>query len=184
MKTADFLHLLLEENSIKELQKLYPEFSLKQIESFLKEAAECLENRTEPPPSIKVYVDGASKGNPGEAGIGYLIIDANGKTVKEFSRHIGKTTNNVAEYTALIEALKECDRLGIKNVHVFSDSELVVKQMNGLYAAKQKHIGELLKKAKEIARQFDSFRITHIPRTENRKADALASSAAFKHATE
>jgi len=123
---------------------------------------------------ITVYVDGASRGNPGHAGIGIVIIDDKGNLIKEISDYIGETTNNIAEYTALLTALKEVREMGFDELEVISDSELMVKQINGEYQVKNLGLKKLYDQAKGIIMEFKSFSIRHVRRGENKRADELA----------
>jgi len=122
-------------------------------------------------------VDGASRGNPGEAGCGAVIFDETGKTVRELTRYLGRATNNVAEYEALLMGLEEVLRLGKKRLKVESDSELLVRQLNGLYRVKDEKLSRLHQKAQALLHQLDSYRIIHVRREQNRVADRLANQA-------
>ena len=125
---------------------------------------------------LTVYVDGASKGNPGPASIG-IVFYLDGEIVEEVSESLGNKTNNFAEYTALIRALEISLEKGYKTIEIKSDSELVVKQINKLYKVKDCDIKELFDKANNLIKQFSLFKIVHIPREENLKADKLANKA-------
>jgi ribonuclease HI len=124
-----------------------------------------------------LMVDGASRGNPGEAGCGAVIFDETGKTVRELTRYLGRATNNVAEYEALLMGLEETLRLGRKRLKVESDSELLVRQLNGLYRVKNEKLSRLHQKAQALLRRLDSYRIIHVRREQNRVADRLANQA-------
>nr|WP_084675107.1 ribonuclease HI family protein [Hippea jasoniae] len=126
--------------------------------------------------SGRLFVDGASSGNPGKAGIGVVLQIEDDEF--ELSESIGVTTNNVAEYKALIEGLKLALDKKIDSIEVFSDSQLVVKQIKGEYAVKDDQLKRLHKEANKLIKRFKSFNITHIPRGKNKKADMLAKSAA------
>ncbi len=132
-------------------------------------------------PTIKIFVDGASSGNPGPAGIG-IVIYKNDKKLLEKSISIGKTTNNEAEYTALLVGLKNAITMQAYSVNVFSDSELVVKQIKGIYKVKNNRLQKLNKQVRKIIKEIPDFRIIHIPREKNKEADKLAKNA-IKHAT-
>lgn len=121
-----------------------------------------------------LMVDGAARGNPGEAGCGAAIFDENRALVKELSCYLGRATNNVAEYEALLLGLKAVLELGKKKVCIQSDSELLVRQLNGEYRVKDEKLKALFQKAIEVLRQFDAYRIVHVPRESNRAADRLA----------
>lgn len=126
-----------------------------------------------------IAVDGASKGNPGAAGIGVVVYNGAGEIVTEISEYIGTATNNVAEYSALIRGLEEVLALGGTQIRVSTDSELMVKQIVGLYRVKSPHLVEYYQRAKSLLAQFKSAKIRHVPREENSLADKLASSAAI-----
>ena len=124
-----------------------------------------------------IYIDGASRGNPGMAGAGVWMTNGEGKRQGELSRYLGHKTNNEAEYWALLLGLKEVKRLGGKSLHVFTDSELIEKQVRGLYRVKDLKLKTLHQVVIENLRDFSSFEIESIPREENREADRLASDA-------
>jgi len=126
------------------------------------------------PKRLIIYTDGASSGNPGQASIGAVIQDGQGKTVSRLSRRIGHATNNQAEYRAVIAALEEAARLGAEEVEIRSDSELVVKQLKGRYRVKKASLRPLYQKVVQLTGSLEAFTITHIPRTQNREADRLA----------
>jgi ribonuclease HI len=126
---------------------------------------------------ISLYIDGASRGNPGPAGIGVLILDDKGKKIKEFYKYIGLTTNNIAEYSALIYGLDEALILKADEVILNVDSELVAKQLNGEYRVKDENIRLFFDKALHILKSFKSFEVNHIDRSKNKEADKLANKA-------
>lgn len=121
-----------------------------------------------------LMVDGAARGNPGDAGCGAAICDENGNLVKELSRYLGRTTNNVAEYEALLMGLDALIELGRKRIRVHSDSQLLVRQLNGEYSVKDEKLKVLYQRAQTLLRQFDSCRIVHVYREMNKVADRLA----------
>jgi ribonuclease HI len=120
--------------------------------------------------------DGCSLGNPGPAGIGAVIIL--GKKTVELSEHIGITTNNVAEYTAVIRGLEEARRLGAEEVAALLDSELIVKQVKGQYKVKHEGLKPLFQRLTILIKSFRKFSISHVPREENKRADRLSKDAA------
>ena len=124
-----------------------------------------------------IYADGGSRGNPGPAGIGVVILDAGKKKVKEVFKYIGETTNNNAEYNALICGLEEVRSLGGDEIIINLDSELVVKQINGEYRVKNSDIKPLFEKAIDALKNFKSFEIRHIDRSKNKEADKLVNKA-------
>ena len=124
-----------------------------------------------------IYTDGASRGNPGPAAIGAVIKDGQGRVLGKISRRIGITTNNQAEYQAVIAALEEAVRLGVAGVVIKSDSELVVKQINGRYRVKNPALKPLHQRVRELQSLFQSFAIASIPRRQNTEADRLSNAA-------
>ena len=128
---------------------------------------------------VTLYVDGAAKGNPGPAGIG-VKIETDGQILTEHAGCIGTATNNVAEYHALIKGLQMAQELGALRVAVVSDSELMVRQLNGVYRVKNAALLSLYRKAKGLADGFERFRIRHVLRGENSDADRLANEGILK----
>jgi ribonuclease HI len=126
---------------------------------------------------VKLYIDGASRGNPGEAGIGVVLCNEVGEPVKEISESVGVATNNVAEYRALIRGLEEARALGADTVQVYTDSELLAKQLNGHYGVHSPHLQPLYCRVRSLLRLFKNVTIQHIPRVQNQHADALAKAA-------
>jgi len=124
-----------------------------------------------------IFTDGASRGNPGPAAIGAVIKDERGRVITTISQHIGRSTNNQAEYRAIIAALEEAIKLGATHVKLNSDSELVVKQINGRYKVKKLALRPLYQKIVQLVGSLEHFTIAHIPRTQNVEADNLANAA-------
>ena len=126
---------------------------------------------------VVIYADGASLGNPGPAAIGAIIKDEQGNLVSSISQRIGTTTNNQAEYRAIIAALEKAVSLGAREVELRSDSELVVKQINGRYRVKKATLRPLYQKVVQLIGSLDGFAINRVPREQNREADRLANRA-------
>ena len=122
----------------------------------------------------RLFCDGASRGNPGPAGAGAVLYNPRGEVAAQLARYLGETTNNVAEYQALILGLQEAVRLGAKKLQVFADSELLVRQLNGTYRVKAPHLLPLWRLAKNELQKFKAYTISHVPRAENSLADDLA----------
>ena len=122
-------------------------------------------------------VDGASRGNPGPASYAVILRDPNGKVVLELGKKFGRDTNTVAEYFALLAALDYAVTQGIKALRIRSDSELLVRQMQGRYKVKSADLKPLHERASKLSRQLEYFVIEHVPREMNRDADALANLA-------
>ena len=121
-----------------------------------------------------INTDGLSKGNPGTAAIGATIRDERGKLLATISKRIGITTNNVAEYKALIAALQKAVKLGGTQVEIRADSELMVRQLNGRYKIKSAGLRPLYLEVVKLLGQFEAVSLKHIPRELNAEADKLA----------
>lgn len=126
---------------------------------------------------LVAHIDGGARGNPGPAGYGAVIEDEMGRPVAELSAYLGNQTNNYAEYAALLAAVCYATRHGFKALKVFSDSELMVRQITGQYKVNNPVLKELHGKAIGMIEDMDAFEITHVPRERNRKADWLANRA-------
>jgi ribonuclease HI len=121
-----------------------------------------------------LMVDGAARGNPGPAGCGAVVLDETGAVLKELSRCLGIATNNVAEYQGLLLGLETVLKLGGKRLCVQSDSELLVRQLNGIYRVKNENLKVLHRKALALLQRLEAYRIIHVRREQNRRADQLA----------
>jgi len=131
--------------------------------------------------TLKIFFDGSSHGNPGPSGIGIIVFDESGRILDRFSRFIGFGTNNEAEYRALIEALRKAMQLGAEKVELYSDSELVVNQIKGVYSVKDEKLKRLHLKCVELLKNFKEYEISYVPRELNAEADRLANEAIMKH---
>jgi len=123
---------------------------------------------------VVVYTDGASRGNPGDAGAGAVVLDAGGKELAAVGEYIGRATNNEAEYHGLALGLRTAYKLGATDVECRLDSELVVKQMNGEYRVKKPELKVLHSRVVRLANRFESVSVRHVPRKKNVRADRLA----------
>ena len=121
-----------------------------------------------------VHCDGASRGNPGPAGIGAQITDDDGTVLAEIARGLGIATNNQAEYTAVLEGLKRALELGATQVTVRSDSRLLVEQLSGRFRVKNPTLQRLHKEVRDVAGRFERVGYVHVPRERNTEADRLA----------
>lgn len=127
--------------------------------------------------SLILHIDGAARGNPGPAGIGVVLWDEAGSIREEHLAYIGKATNNVAEYEALLFGLRKARELGYAAVKVFSDSELLVRQIRGEYRVKNPRLRQFYDQVQNLLRSFDAFEIDHVRRGMNTRADLLANRA-------
>ncbi len=124
-----------------------------------------------------IHTDGVSKGNPGQAAIGFIIRNEKGGLVASISKNIGRATNNQAEYRAIIAALEEALPVYADKIELNSDSELVVRQIKGQYRVRKEALRPLYQRVKQLQGRLKTFEIKHIPRQQNREADKLANAA-------
>jgi ribonuclease HI len=126
---------------------------------------------------VIVHVDGGARGNPGPAAAAAVVSDADGQVLDEAAEVLGVTTNNVAEYRALLLGLRRARELGAAEIEVVNDSELVAKQVNGEYKVKHSDLKPLHRAATEVLEEFDSWSVRSVPRAQNAHADALVNQA-------
>jgi probable phosphoglycerate mutase len=131
-------------------------------------------------PWFTAHCDGGSRGNPGPAGYGAVVEDSEGKVVARLSRFLGLQTNNYAEYSGLLAVLEWALANNARRLRVISDSELMVKQMKGIYKVKSPGLVPLYQEAKKMARQLEKFEMSHTLRGGNKEADRLANEAMDK----
>ena len=129
---------------------------------------------TGPHPKLVVHCDGASRGNPGPAGAGSILTTPEGEVVAEIAEGLGRTTNNVAEYTAVIHGLQRAQELGARDVLLRSDSQLLINQLTGRYRVKTPHLQPLHRQVRMLAAGFEKIRFEHVRREFNVEADRLA----------
>ncbi len=127
--------------------------------------------------SYKLFSDGACRGNPGIGGAGAVITDSAEHVVWEGKEYLGHCTNNIAEYKALILGLRGALSHGYKNIHIYMDSELLAKQINGVYRVKNENLQVLMKEVRDLLKSFDEVEVKHVPRLHNSHADRLANLA-------
>ena len=126
---------------------------------------------------LEVFTDGASRGNPGPASIGVVFRPKGGPEAAEHHEAIGRATNNVAEYRAVVAALEHFSRWGVRRVHLFMDSELIVRQLHGTYRVKSPDLRPLYQQVIFLSRDLQEFKVHHVKRTNNAHADHLANLA-------
>jgi len=135
-----------------------------------------MENKT-----MKLFSDGACRGNPGQGGAGALITDAADNILWEGSQYLGHCTNNIAEYKALIMGLKGAKAYGCKNLEIYLDSELLANQINGSYKVKNENLKILMQEVRGLMDAFASVQVKHVLRCHNVQADKLANQAIDEH---
>jgi len=131
---------------------------------------------------VILYTDGGSRGNPGPGGAGFVISDPAGHQLLAKGIFLGQTTNNIAEYTAIKEALRAALKMGAESVKLFSDSQLLVRQINGQYRVKSPNLKDIYGDCIELLASFASWQVTHVYREQNTEADAMANQAMDKRA--
>jgi ribonuclease HI len=129
-----------------------------------------------------LFADGGSRGNPGPAAMGALLVDDAGTVLREISTYLGVATNNVAEWSALVAGLEAALELGVRDLSVRLDSELVVKQLDGSYRVKHPNLQPLYARARILLRNFEKVDVAHVRRKLNKEADALVNQALDAHA--
>lgn len=134
--------------------------------------------------AVTIYTDGASRGNPGDAGIGVVVAAEDGTILREIGEYIGKTTNNVAEYSALIRGLREAIDLGADAINISTDSQLMVFQLTGIYKVKSPNLKPFYQEAINLLQRFRKVSISHVVRDLNKRADQLANEGVNKHRKE
>ena len=162
----------------------HPSLSLNELDGFFRRWVERLPSEkekpaesSEPDRDVILYTDGGSRGNPGPAGFGAVLLDRSGNVIAELSEFIGRATSNEAEYNGLIKGLQAAREHGAARILIRADSELMVRQINGAYKVKSSRLRPLFQRAKGLIEAFASWRIEHIPRERNARADDLANQA-------
>ena len=126
---------------------------------------------------VFVYSDGASRGNPGPAGAGAVLLDERGAVLRRLGKLLGRETNNIAEYQGLLLGLRAALEMGARDIEVRADSELMIKQLKGDYRVKNEGLKPLFAEAQALLRKFDRVKLRHVPREENKLADEMSNRA-------
>jgi len=126
---------------------------------------------------VRIFTDGAARGNPGPAGAGAVILDGEGRVLARLGRFLGKQTNNVAEYQGLLLGLRRARQMGAREVEVRADSQLLIRQLQGKYAVKNEVLKRLHEEALALLRSFERYELVHIPREQNDLADEMSNRA-------
>lgn len=149
------------------------DFALIDISGFGVEKSLSKINNAENLNAAKLYADGGSRGNPGPSASGFVIYDMENNVVEKEGVYVGVTTNNQAEYKALIFGLQAALELGVKSIQIYMDSLLVVNQVQGIWKIKKAELAPLCDEIKELLTEFDDFSLSHVPRALNKEADAM-----------
>jgi ribonuclease HI len=163
------------------LYEIAPEVSRQEVDELFQDLREAVGPEPEEELADEItggaallHCDGASSGNPGPAGIGIVLTTPDGREVLAWGESIGETTNNVAEYRAALAGLEKALELDVRRVRLLTDSQLLVRQLNGEYRVKSASLQPLHAATCELLKKFDRWEAEHVPRSENRRADALA----------
>jgi ribonuclease HI len=183
---AQLLLAIAEHETLEKTCAAVPGLTREAAQRLLRAAARQLQQEKSPPPerntaaperTVRVYSDGAARGNPGPAGAGAVLTDAAGKVIARLGRYLGKQTNNVAEYEGLLLGLKHARELGYREVEVRADSQLLIRQLKGEYAVRHAGLRPLHAEALRLLRSFDRYDLRHVPREENSLADEMSNRA-------
>ncbi len=134
-----------------------------------------------PPDTMTANIDGGARGNPGPAAYGVVVRDTKGNIITELGEYLGLQTNNFAEYSGLLAALEYAHKENVTALKVFSDSELLVKQMKGLYKVKSPGLVPLFERARSLVRRLQYFSVEHVRRERNREADRMVNQVLDQH---
>lgn len=128
-------------------------------------------------PRLRVYSDGAARGNPGPSGAGAVLIEPSGQVVARLGKYLGTQTNNYAEYMGLLLGLRRAKAMGAKEIEVFADSELLIRQLGGRYQVKSPSLRPLYEEAVKLLNDFSRVKLVHVPREMNAAADEMSNRA-------
>jgi ribonuclease HI len=191
---AQLLLAIAEHESLEKTCAALPGLTLEGARKLLRGAAQKLAREKVPAPQkelrlpagksdaaagkvVRVFSDGAARGNPGPAGAGAVLVDTSGRVLARLGRYLGRQTNNVAEYQGLLLGLQHAQELGYREVEVRADSQLLIRQLKGEYAVRHSGLKPLHAEALRLLRGFDRVDLRHVPREENALADEMSNRA-------
>ena len=184
MDHASVAARLARELTDQELERIFPELPASMVRDLLQDTdnlsatssgvAKPVKQTAGQAGTCSLYTDGASRGNPGLAGAGMVLLDADGQEIAAKSAYLGRCTNNVAEYKALLLGLELARQAGCAKLAVYLDSELIVRQLNGIYKVKNAALKPLYEQARQLLQSFAEVSVTHVVRAKNKRADELA----------
>ncbi len=183
MDKQTIIRRLAEKLTDSELGKIFPEVSPDDIRNILLQEKKIRKQHGVPfgeshkrrtLSQCTLYTDGASRGNPGQAGAGAVLLDKNGRELATKAEYLGRCTNNAAEYMALISGLRLALENGCTELNIFLDSELIVRQLTGRYKVRNAVLKHLFNQVQHLLQRLTAFSITHVPRAKNSRADELA----------
>jgi ribonuclease HI len=181
---ATVLRFIAREEPLVATLGAFPQLTRAQLLKALERAATLLEggaiDEPEPVPTwnrLRLYCDGAAKGNPGPAGAGAVLVEPSGQVVDKLGKFLGHQTNNYAEYMGLLLGLRRASELKVREVEVFADSELMIRQLGGRYQVKSPSLRPLYEEALKLLNEFERVKLVHVPREMNRAADEMSTRA-------
>jgi|APLak6261679142_1056127.scaffolds.fasta_scaffold00098_13 ribonuclease HI len=181
---AAVLRFIAREEPLVATLGAFPQLDRQKLQRALEKAAGLLEGNAaeevEQAPSylrLRLYSDGAARGNPGPAGAGAVLVEPSGQVVDKLGKFLGHQTNNYAEYMGLLMGLKRARELGVREVEVFADSELMIRQLGGRYQVKSPSLRPLYEEALKVLNEFERVKLVHVPREMNRAADEMSNRA-------
>ena len=181
---AAVLRFIAREEPLVATLGAFPQLDRTRLQRALEKAAGLLEGNppeeVEPAPSylrLRLYSDGAARGNPGPAGAGAVLVEPSGQVVDKLGKFLGHQTNNYAEYMGLLLGLRRASELKVREVEVFADSELMIRQLGGRYQVKSPSLRPLYEEALKLLNEFERVKLVHVPREMNRAADEMSTRA-------
>ncbi len=179
------LRFIAREEPLGATLSAFPQLDRVKLRRALERAANLLEGgpgaeEPEAPPAylrLRLYSDGAARGNPGPAGAGAVLVEPSGQVVDKLGKFLGHQTNNYAEYMGLLLGLKRARELGVSEVEVFADSELMIRQLSGRYQVKSPSLRTLYVETLGLLNEFERVKLMHVPREMNRAADEMSNRA-------
>ena len=184
-KDAELLRHIAREEPLAATLKAFPGLRRERVTRLLEKMAGALEQPQEGPTRgdpagpfrLRVYSDGAARGNPGPSGAGAVLVEPSGQVVDRLGKYLGVQTNNFAEYSGLLLGLKRARELGVTEIEVFADSELMIRQLGGRYQVKSPSLRPLYEEAVRLLNDFSRVKLVHVPREMNAAADEMSNRA-------
>jgi ribonuclease HI len=186
-RDADILRHVAREEPLSITLKAFPGLTRERLARLIERVAEiiapgnsrasALTDAAQAPSKVRVYSDGAARGNPGPSGAGAVLVDSSGNVVDRLGKYLGIQTNNYAEYMGLLLGLKRARELGIREVEVFADSELMIRQLGGRYQVRSPSLRPLYEQALRLLNDFSRVKLVHVPRKMNAAADEMSNRA-------
>lgn len=179
---AAVLRFIAREEPLVATLGAFPQLDRQRLQRALEKAAGLLEGTQEEEAApayhrLRLYSDGAARGNPGPAGAGAILVEPSGQVVDKLGKFLGHQTNNFAEYTGLLMGLKRAKELGVREVEVFADSELMIRQLGGRYQVRSPSLRPLYEETLQLLNAFERVKLVHVPREMNRAADEMSNRA-------